>query len=70
MDSDTRRLLKAAEAQGFTWDLTTRNHPRVFAPNGDFVTTFSGTSGDVRGFRNGLAAMRRAGFIWPPPRRR
>lgn len=68
MDKDTRKLLKAAEAQGFSWDVTANGHPRVFDRNGDFVTTLSGTPGDVRGFRNAVAKMRRAGLVWPPRR--
>lgn len=67
MDKDTRKVLKAAEQQGFTWDLTMSGHPRVYAPDGSFVTTFAGTASDWRGLRNGLAKLRRAGFTWPPP---
>ncbi len=67
MDKDTRKVLKAGEAQGFTWTRTASGHARV-TKNGVYVTTFSGTPSDVKGFRNGVSAMRRHGFVWPPRR--
>lgn len=67
MDKDLRKVVKASIAQGFTWDETKSGHPRAWK-DGVFVATFSGTPGDVRGFRNSLAAMRRAGLVWPPKR--
>lgn len=67
MEKDLRRVKEASETQGFTWDETKSGHPRVWK-NGVFVTTFSKTPSDYRGHRNGIAAMRRAGFVWPPKR--
>lgn len=66
MEKDTRKLLKAAEAQGFTWDLTKSGHPRVYGPDGAFVTTLASTPSERRGWLNGLAKLRRAGLKWPP----
>lgn len=68
MDKDTRKVLAAAEAQGFTWRTNRDGHPMVFL-GAQYVTQFSGTPGDVRGIRNGIAAMRRHGFLWPPGRK-
>lgn len=67
MDKDTRKLLKAAEAQGFTWRLNASGHAMVYK-NGGYVATFGGTISDVRGYRNNLAKLRRAGLVWPPKR--
>lgn len=63
MDKDTKKLLKEAKKQGFDWQLTNRGHALV-TKNGNPVTTFSGTASDSRSFKNSLAAMRAAGFVW------
>jgi hypothetical protein len=64
MDKDTRKLLKEADAQGFEIR-TTRNGHAVVYRDGRRITTFAGTASDHRSYRNGLAALRRAGFVWP-----
>lgn len=64
MDKDLKKLLKEAEKEGFTVTRTTRGHIKV-TREGRFVTMFAGTASDHRGFKNGLAAMRRAGFQKP-----
>ena len=68
MDKDTRVLLAEAERQGFTVTISKRGHPQVYL-NDKWVTTLSGTAGDWRSMKNALAAIKRAGFIWPPRRR-
>ncbi|MEU0515604.1 MULTISPECIES: hypothetical protein [Amycolatopsis] len=65
MDKDARKVLREAERQGFEIRTTKRGHPVVYR-DGVFVTTYSGTPGDRRAIRNFIAALRRAGFIWPP----
>lgn len=70
MDKDTRKVLAEAKRQGFTVRTTTKGHSQVLAANGQIVAVFSGTSSDVRALRNGIAQLRRAGFVWPPPRKR
>jgi hypothetical protein len=65
VDKDTRKVLKEASKQGFEVRQTTSQHPMVYL-NGRFVAQFSGTPSDVRGLRNGIAALRRHGFRWPP----
>lgn len=67
MDKDTKKILKAARAAGFDVRRTSKGHYLVTL-DGRGVTTFPGTASDRRGIRNGLAAMRRAGFEWPPRR--
>lgn len=69
MDKELRRLLKAAEAQGFTVERTAKGHWLIRNAQGRAVATISGTPSDHRSWRNGLAALRRAGLIWPPPER-
>lgn len=67
MDKETKRLLAEAERQGFTVTVSRRGHPRV-SLDGRLVATFAGSASDWRSVKNSLAAMRRAGFRWPPGR--
>ncbi len=69
MTKELRSLLKAAEAQGFTTERTAKGHWLVRDAQGRAVATISGTPSDHRSWRNGLARLKRAGLIWPPPRR-
>ena len=57
-------LIAALNDQGFTVRITRRGHYFV-TKNGVPVTTFSGTPSDHRSIRNGLAALKRAGFRPP-----
>lgn len=68
MADDFRRVRRALEQQGFTVTRTRRGHWLVRNSAGRAVTTVSGTASDHRSWRNALAHLRRAGFIWPPPR--
>lgn len=65
-----RKIVKAAENQGWSYDTTASGHPRLTPPRGliDERTgalmapvTFAKTSSDHRGDKNGLAALRRGG---------
>jgi len=67
MDKDLRKVVKELKAQGFDVAVTKRGHLMV-SRDGRVVATFSGTASDWRSFRNGMAAVRRAGFRWPPQR--
>jgi hypothetical protein len=62
---DIEQIIKAAKAQGWRVDYTTKNHPRFWPPDGSAPETFSGTPSDQRSIRNHLAALRRHGFVWP-----
>lgn len=67
MDKDTRKILKAAQAQGFEVRTSRKGYPLVYR-DGTFVTKAAQTTSDRRSQRNLISALRRAGFIWPPPR--
>jgi hypothetical protein len=66
VDKDTRKLLKEAERQGFTWRQTRKGHIQVRDAEGMVVAVFAGTASDHRSMRNALADLKRAGFQWPP----
>lgn len=70
MADDLGAILRAAQHQGFTVRQTRRGHWMVRNPQGRVVTVFSGSASDRRALRNGLAQLRRAGFVWPPPSKR
>lgn len=65
MDKDLKNLLKALTDAGFEVRFTKKNHPAVYR-DGRFVTTLASTPSDWRSWRNGLAALKRAGFKKPP----
>lgn len=67
MDKDTKRLIKDAEAQGFTVTYTSDGHPRFYL-GGTYITTMAGTPSDKRGWKNSLARLRRAGYRDPKRR--
>lgn len=67
MDKDMKKLIKAAEAQGFTVELSAKGHP-VFRKSERVVATGSGTSSDHRAIKNLIGQLRKAGFRWPPHR--
>jgi predicted RNA binding protein YcfA (HicA-like mRNA interferase family) len=62
--SDTRKLIKALEDQGFEVVRSKGNH-YVVKLDGRRVATLASTPSDSRSLRNGIAALRRAGFRWP-----
>lgn len=67
MVKDLDRLRKAAEEQGFEVVQLKSGHWAVFTAHGTHVTGLPSTPSDHRGYDNALSALRRAGFIWPPP---
>jgi hypothetical protein len=65
-----KKIVKAAEKQGWEYDVTSAQHPRLTPPRGsrdertgDLLApvTFAKTGSDHRGDKNGIAALRRAG---------
>lgn len=62
MDKDTKKLLKAVEAQGFTYRKTAKGHYQIRDAGGQVVCVVAGTGSDWRGLRNAVAALKRAGF--------
>lgn len=67
MDKDLKKILRAAEKQGFEIRHTSDGHPMVYR-DGKFITKSSKTPGDRRGQLNLIATLRRHGFRWPPKR--
>jgi hypothetical protein len=65
---DLRDVEKAAKQQGWRVDRTTKGHVK-FTPSDPTVPpeVFSGTPSDWRAIHNLLAALKRKGFLWPPP---
>lgn len=66
-----KKIVKAAESQGWSYDETRNHHPRLSPPRGIIdprtgelmaPVTFAKTSSDHRGDKNGIAALRRAGL--------
>jgi len=45
-----------------------RGHWKIYGADGNLVATLPATPSDSRGVRNAIAVLRRAGFLWPPPR--
>lgn len=67
MHKDLRKIMKALVDQDFEVAFTSRGH--MLVTKGDrFITVFAGTPSDGRSWKNSLAACKRAGFKWPPPR--
>lgn len=67
VDKDTRKVLRAAEKQGFEVRTSAKGYPMIYR-DGAFVTKAAQTGSDQRGLKNLIAALRRHGFQWPPPR--
>lgn len=68
---DLRDIEEAAREQGFRVGRTKRGHSVFYPPDPQSGPVFgSGTPGDQRSLRNLLAQLRRAGFDWPPHRKR
>lgn len=69
-----RPLICAAEEAGWTYDCTTRGHPRLLPPPGARhpetsellpAVTFANTTASRRSYENDLAKLRRAGVSVP-----
>lgn len=62
-NSDIDQLIRQATQQGWRHQKTTRGHHQFYAPNKHDIITFAGTPGDVRGFTNSVAQMKKCGFV-------
>lgn len=58
---EVRRIVRAAESQGFDVTQTTRGH-YLFRKEGVFICDLSGTPGSGRELLNKLARLRKAGL--------
>ncbi len=66
MDKDMKKLIAEIERQSFVVRYRRSSHAYVTTPAGRYVTDLASTPSDRRGVRNAIAALRRAGFVWPP----
>ena len=64
-----RKIVKAAEAAGWTYEVSSKNHPRLVPPAGTTLNgercgpiQFSSTPSDARSDKNAIARLRRAGL--------
>ncbi len=64
MRKDLKRILKAAERQGWRVELQKSGHYKLYAPDGENVVATGSTPGAASALRNLLARMRRYGFEW------
>ena len=62
MKKELRKLSRELMSQGFTVRQTAKGHLAVYL-EGLTVAVFAGTASDRRSHKNGLARLRRAGFI-------
>lgn len=67
MHKDARLIVKACEDQGFVLRANRKitSHIRIFDPHGNFVTHMAESPGDYCGWRNMIAALKRAGLKLP-----
>jgi hypothetical protein len=71
MDRELREITKAADAQGWHWQMSKGGHVIFFPPDKQFAPiVFAGTPSDHRSRQNSMSRMKRSGFIWPWPERR
>lgn len=61
MNKNMKKLKKEAEEQGWTVEVTKKNHLKWISPDGDSVIT-SSTPSEYRGQKNFLSSLRRRGF--------
>ena len=61
---DLKKLLRAAQAQGWRVELGKGGHFTLYAPDGVGRVTMSSTPSDRRALMNTVAYMRQFGFEW------
>lgn len=64
-DRDIADLIRHSGAQGWRYAKTTNGHHQFYAPNRHDIVTMPGTPSDHRGWLNGMADMKRAGYVPP-----
>jgi hypothetical protein len=60
--SEVRKIVRAAQSQGFDVQKTTRGHYLFFSAEGTFICDLSGTPGSDREIVNKLHRLRKAGL--------
>ena len=62
----SRKIVKAALAQGWELGFTAKGHLRWVPPDPNAAIVHApGTPGDRRAEQNFLAQLKRSGFLWP-----
>ncbi len=65
---DFKKIVKAAREQEWKVERTQKGHWRLIPPDSSKqIVVFGGTPSDQRAIKNGLAVMKRQGFIWSWP---
>jgi len=63
-EKDFKKVVKAAEEQGWTAKKTKKGHWQLYAPDGKNIVHAAGTPSDHRSLENVLSQMRKCGFEW------
>jgi hypothetical protein len=63
-----RNIEKAAKAQGWRSEVR-KSGVMWLSPNGQDSVMWHNTPSDVRALKNFLSLMRKAGLVYPPPKR-
>lgn len=64
VSKETKELIKALEAQGYSVQRTRNSHWLIRNPEGKAIATMASTPSDPRSMKNAIAALRRHGFRW------
>jgi hypothetical protein len=68
MDKEVRELVAEAARQGWRCEQRKSGHWLMFPPTRMPPVAVASTPSDHRWRANTIAKMRRAGFVWPPPK--
>lgn len=61
---DLKKIVQAAEKQGWRVKMTKNGHWSFYAPDGENIVHAGGTPSDHRALDNLVAQLRRYGFKW------
>ncbi|MGH2912412.1 MAG: hypothetical protein ACRDJ3_08035 [Solirubrobacteraceae bacterium] len=64
LKKDLKRILEAAERQGWRVELQKSGHYKLYAPDGENIVTTGSTPSAPSALRNVIGLMRRHGFKW------
>lgn len=64
LKKDLKRILEAAERQGWRVELERSGHYKLYAPDGENIVTTGSTPSKPSALRNLISLMRRHGFKW------
>lgn len=64
MASDLRKVLRAAEEQGWRVERGKKGQYKLYSPDGEGMVTLHQSHSDHRALKNAISIMRRYGFRW------